>query len=123
MDLDRAGVDQQRRAVRCVPHGRPQGGPYAPIAPPAAAAGGMLPVAGVGGQVAPRRPGAQNPKPGMQKPPVVRGEATHLARTSGQQGFPTWPDAVRDVGAPVCGGPARLLPLCVSPQCTRKSLV
>ncbi len=47
---DMAGVDHQRRTVRCVPHCRPQSSPHAPIAPPAAAAMRMLPVAGVGGR-------------------------------------------------------------------------
>ncbi len=58
VDPDRAGVDHPRRAVRFVPHCLPQGGPHAPIPPPAEAATGILPVAVVGGQVPPRRPGA-----------------------------------------------------------------
>ncbi len=88
-DPDRAGFDPPRRAVRCVPHCRPPGGPHAPLAPTAEAARGMLPGAGVGGPVMPRYLGAQNPKPGMPKPVVVRGGATHRARTARPMGFPT----------------------------------
>ncbi len=107
MDLDRAGIDQPRRAIRCVPHCRPQSGPYAPIAPPAEAAMGMLPVAGVGGQV-PTAPRCAESKTRRSetgdcpRPP-------HLTWTSQQQEFPPWPDAVREVVAPVCGSHVRLL--------------
>ncbi len=86
MDLDRAGVDPPRRAVRCVPHCRPQGGPHVPITPTAEAAMSILPVAVVGGQVPPRHPGAQNPKYGMQKLPVVRGRRPTLPGPPGRWG-------------------------------------
>jgi len=73
----------------------------------------MLPVAGVRGQVPPRRPGAPNPKPGIPKLPVVRGGAPHRARTSSPKGVQPLPAAVREGGATGCGGPARLLLLLV----------
>jgi len=119
-DPDRAGIDHQCRAIRCVPHCRP----HAPITPTAEAAMGILPVAVVGGQVPPRRP------------QCAKSQTRHSKnRRWSAAGHPTWPGPPGRWGSRRC--PTRSERsgrrcaavlrgsslMCVPSQCTRKSLV
>ena len=71
MHLDGAGIDHQPFKIRFGYQGFEQSFPHSPVASPAKAPMGILPVAIIWRQIPPRRSCAHNPKDGIDELPVV----------------------------------------------------
>jgi hypothetical protein len=101
VDFDVAGVDHQPFKIGIDDQLFQQSLPEALVAPAAKATVGVFPVPVIGRQIPPGSAGAQNPKNGVEKKPVVFGSATPESLLTGQMGFEELPGFVVDVVAAV----------------------
>src|ERR1700679_405312 len=108
MDLDVAGIDHQPFKVGLVDHLLQQLFPDALVAPAAETAMRIFPVPVVRRQIAPRRPGAQNPQNAIEKTTVILGDTAPLTSLSGKMRGKQFPGVVAQIMTVIRGGWHRL---------------
>ena len=97
----RARADHEPLEARLVDQDLKQLLPDAPVPPPAEASMRVLPAAKVGRQVAPRGAGPKDPEDGIDKAPVVLGDASLLSDPAGQARFQPRPHPIVQIVAVV----------------------
>jgi len=101
MDFDVAGVDHQPLVIGIDDQFFQESLPEALVAPAAKPTVGVFPVPVIGRQIPPGSAGAQDPKNGVEKKPVVFGLPAPDSLLSGQMGFEQFPGFIVDVVAAV----------------------
>jgi hypothetical protein len=103
MGLDVAGVDHKPFKIRFIDQLLQKLLLASLVAPAAEAAMGILPIAIVRRQVAPRRPRAQYPENSVQKMSIVLCDASPLALLSGQVSAQQFPSVIAQIVTVICG--------------------